>query len=84
MPHKGVFLPLLAGWLLLFHLLGNSTLGYVNSPSLFVWLYELYNSPFHYDDHGLFIPFVVLGLFWWKRAELLAVERVLHRAPDAV
>lgn len=75
LPAKGLFFGLLGCWLLLFHLLGNSTLGYVNSPSLFGWLYGLYTSPFQYDDHGLLIPWVVLALFWWKRRELIAVEK---------
>ena len=25
------------------------------------------------DGHGNFVPFLVLGLFWWKRKELLAL-----------
>jgi exosortase len=41
---------------------------------LFGWLYECYNSPNPAadDGHGNLIPFVVVGLFWWKRNELLA------------
>jgi exosortase len=37
-------------------------------------MYNAYNSksPTADDGHGNLIPFVVLGLFWWKRKELLA------------
>ena len=35
LPNKGFFLVLVAGWVALFQYLGNSTLGYVHSPSLF-------------------------------------------------
>ena len=73
-PHKSLFLLLLAAWILLFHFLGNGTFGYVNSPSLFAWLQNLYD---HAPDEGLgkFIPLVVLALIWWKRAELSAVPK---------
>ena len=36
-PNGGVLLCLLAAWVVLFQFLGNSTLGYVNTPSLFGW-----------------------------------------------
>ncbi len=73
LPDKGLFLVLLAAWLAMFHFVGNSTFGYVDSPSLFRWMYNAYNSqsPTADDGHGNLIPFVVLGLFWWKRKELL-------------
>ncbi|MSU59321.1 MAG: exosortase/archaeosortase family protein [Pedosphaera sp.] len=73
LPNKELFFPLLAAWLLFFHFLGNSTFGYVDTPSLFHWMYNAYNStsPTADDGHGNLIPFVVLGLFWWKRKELL-------------
>src|SRR5262249_34946830 len=72
MPDKGLFFGLLAAWLALFHFLGNATLGYTKTDSLFGWLRYCYSiNP---DDwHGNIIPFVVLGLFWWKRETLLAV-----------
>ncbi|MFN7140563.1 MAG: hypothetical protein ACK4UN_14590, partial [Limisphaerales bacterium] len=31
LPYKGFFFGLLAAWLLLFHFLGNSTLGYIKT-----------------------------------------------------
>jgi exosortase len=74
LPNKGLFFALLAGWLALFQVLGNSVLGYTHTSSAFQLLYEVYNNPnlASDDSHGNFIPFLVAGLFWWKRRELLA------------
>jgi exosortase len=77
LPNKGLFFTLLAAWLLMFHLVGNSTFGYWNTPSLLKWLVIAYDVPsFGSDDsHGFFMPFVVLALLWWKRDELVAVPK---------
>jgi exosortase len=77
LPNKGFFLILLVAWLALFHFLGNSTLGYIPTPSLLSWMHAAY-QPSHDagatdDSHGRLIPFVVLGLFWWKRKQLMAL-----------
>ena len=72
-PYKGVFVSLLVGWVLLFEFLGNSTFGYVQTHSLFQWMFFCYeNSPD--DEHGYFIPFLVLGLFWWKRKAFVGLK----------
>ena len=73
LPNKTFFFVLLAAWLALFQFWGNSILGYIHTPSLFSWMYEGYNSPnpANDDSYGDFIPFLVVGLFWWKRRELL-------------
>ena len=75
LPNKLFFFALLVAWLALFHFLGNSLLGYIHTHSLFAWLDEAYNSPNPAadDGHGNLIPFVVTGLFWWKRKALLAL-----------
>jgi exosortase len=75
LPEKTFFFGLLAAWLLLFQFWGNSILGYIHTPSLFSWLYEAYNSALSVEDsgHGDFIPFLVIGIFWWKRKEMLAL-----------
>ena len=73
LPNKAFFFALLAGWLALFQFFGNSILGYVHTSSLFSWMLGAYNSPSSDDAHGNFIPFLVIGLFWWKRRELLAL-----------
>jgi len=75
LPNKWFFLGLLAGWMLLFHVAGNSTLSYIKTVSLPGWMLEVYLNPNSQDDlHGVIVPFLVLGLFWWKRKELLAVR----------
>ena len=75
LPNKFFFFLLLAAWLGLFQFLGNSILGYIHTPSLFSWMQEAYRThgdvP-NNDAHGNFVPFLVVGLFWWKRKELLA------------
>jgi exosortase len=75
LPNKGFFLVLLTAWLVLFQFLGNPVLGYIHSPSVFRLLYGIYNNPnpASDDSHGNFIPFLVAGLFWWKRKELLGL-----------
>ncbi len=74
MPDKGLFLVLLAAWGALFQFIGISTLGYFRTASLFVWLKEVLTTSVD-DQHGLLVPFVVAMLFWWKRKELLALEK---------
>src|SRR5256885_11377908 len=90
MPRKALFVTLLAAWLVLFQWLGNSTLGYANTPSLFGWwlwmetrgitdgqgwvILQAINSE---EAHAWIIPFVVLGLLWWKRSELLALPKAV-------
>lgn len=76
LPNKGFFFLLLAAWLMLFHFLGNSVFGYIHSPSLLQWMYNAYNSQGVSGDDadGNLIPFLVIGLFWWKRRELLALS----------
>src|ERR1700691_930388 len=75
LPNKAFFFTLLAAWLVVFQLSGESILGYVHTSSLFGWLNEAYNSAGSVEDagHGDFIPFLVVGIFWWKRKELLAL-----------
>lgn len=74
LPDKPVFLGLLGAWLLLFHFLGNSTFGYLDTASLFGWLeYAYSNQPD--DAHGRLIPFVVLALYWVKRKELIVLPK---------
>src|SRR5262245_34838645 len=76
LPNKGFFFALLIAWVALFQFLGNPILGYIHSSSLFAWMYEAYNSPnpvSENDRHGNLIPFLVVGLLWWKRKTLLGL-----------
>jgi exosortase len=76
LPNKSFFFILLVAWLALFQFLGNSTVGYISTPSLLRWMYIVYRpstDPGGADEaHGNLIPFIVLALFWWKRKQLLA------------
>jgi exosortase len=77
LPNKGFFLATLIAWLCLFQFMGSSTLGYVHSPSLYQWTFNVYDNKTagtgtNDDAVGYLIPLVVLGLMWWKRKELLA------------
>lgn len=74
LPNKAFFFLLMAAWLALFQFLGNSVFGYIRTPSLLHWMYTAYNSGGISGDDavGDLIPLLVIGLFWWKREELLA------------
>lgn len=76
-PNKEVFLGLLAAWVLLFQFLGNSTFGYIDTPSLFAWLYGVHVNAAAEAEQGpgMLAPFLVLALFWLKRKDLAAVEK---------
>lgn len=73
LPNKGLFFGLLAAWLALFHFLGNSTFGYVNTPSLLGWMWNAWSGSDWDEGHGALMPVVVLALLWWKRRELMAL-----------
>src|SRR6266478_4491494 len=79
LPNKIPFLVLLASWLALFQFLGNSTLGYVSTSSLFGYMYDAFSaggeSLLKADEgYAAFIPAVVLVLLWIKRRELLELD----------
>jgi len=74
LPNKGFFFVLFAAWLALFQVLGNSTLGFIHSRSLLVWMWMAYHPSVSGDDgHGFVVPFLVLVIFWWKRKELVSL-----------
>jgi len=58
---------------------GNSTQGYVRTPSLFYWMYDAFGgrSENFLDSEGaagMIVPGVVLVLFWMKRRDLTALD----------
>src|SRR5580704_14342649 len=65
LPNRCFFFTLAAAWVVLFAFLGNATFNYLDSPSLFNWMFIIDTSPMVNEGHGLLIPFVVLALFWW-------------------
>ena len=75
LPDKVLFGFLMLSWTLTFIFLGNSTFGYIDSPSLLQWMYGCYTVPESDDSHGLLIPFIVFFVLWSKRDELLALPR---------
>ncbi len=74
LPRKGLFFGMLGAWVLLFHLLGNATLGYEPTRSLFGWMDYAYRTS-QDDELGRFVPLLVLGLLWWRRDQLAAVPK---------
>jgi len=76
LPDKGFFFVLLAAWLGLFHFLGNSTFGYVDTPSLFGWMFDAYSKAGldGVDGAGMLVLPLIFLIVWQKRQELLAVS----------
>lgn len=79
LPNKAPFLILVACWVVLFQFLGNSTLGYVHTSSLFFYMYDAFSSGGHSlleseEGYAVLIPAVVAALLWAKRRELLALK----------
>jgi exosortase len=72
LPNKAFFFTLAAAWVAMFTFLGNSTFGYVDTNSIFAWVFDIYTAPTSEAEYALLMPFVVLALFWWKRQELVA------------
>ena len=73
MPHKGAFGLILLAWVALFHWLGNSTFGYKDTASLFGWLQYCYSM--RTEDHVFLVPFLVAGVMWFRRQELLELTK---------
>jgi exosortase len=77
-PNKGFFFVLLAAWLVIFQFFGNSTKGYIATDSLYGWMYQAYNPADEHavaeDAHANFVPFIIVGLLWWKRKELFGLK----------
>ena len=87
MPRKTMFLALLGGWIALFHFCGNAAVAYAKTPSLFGWWWggstrgvgqagwnplAILGSE---ESFAFVAPFLVLGLFWWKRTEFLSLPK---------
>ncbi len=68
-PNRTGLILLFVAWTALFHWLGNSTLGYVDTPSLFGW-WEWTMTRTPDEEHAWLIPFVVVALLWSRREEL--------------
>lgn len=89
MPQRWELLGLMAAWTAVFHVWGTSTLGYVNTPSLFGWWFWVYSRGAdrpdgsidfsrllnHDEAYAWFIPLVVVFLIWNRRDQVLALTR---------
>lgn len=78
LPHKAFFGVLAAAWIALFHLLGNSTLGYISTESMFGWLQAVYDGSAKQgrdDELGLLVPWLVGAILYLRRTELAAVPK---------
>lgn len=73
-PDKLLFGLMAVAWGVLFHFLGNSTLGYVKTSSLFGWMKYCYTIS-DADELGMYMPLLVVGLAYWKREQLSAVTK---------
>ncbi len=61
----------------MFHMLGN-TVENIGSRSAFQWMFARWHDTVSFGadySHGYFIPFVSLGILWFKRKEIFSVEK---------
>lgn len=72
-PHARMFLLLAAAWIVLFHFLGNSTLGYVDTASIFGW-WKWMQTRSPEDAHTFFVPAVSVYLIWHRRRDFAAIQ----------
>lgn len=62
---------------MMFHMLGN-TVANIGSRSAFQWMFARWRDTISYGadySHGYFIPFVSLGVIWYKRKEIFDVPK---------
>jgi exosortase len=70
LPEKAVFGMLLAAWVLLFQYYGWTTAIAGQTGSLFDWMWGKWTDPANDAAHGKLIPWVVLGVLWFRRERL--------------
>jgi exosortase len=70
LPDKALFLGLLAAWCLLFYFFGVSSFNFSDTPSLFQWMYNAWNTPALDSSQGNLVPFAVVILLWVRRRQL--------------
>ena len=65
----------------LFHLFGNMVSD-VNSRSAFTWMFARWGDKISFGadySHGYLIPFVSLGVIWWKRDLLITADKKINK-----
>lgn len=75
LPDSSVFLGLVAAWVLLFQFFGWTSAMAGRTDSLFGWMWEKWTDPANDASHGKLIPWVVLGLLWLRRKNLVEAAR---------
>ena len=78
LPHKAAFGLVVAAWFALFHFLGNSTLGYIQTDSMFGWLQAVYEGGAQqgsYDELGLIIPWLVGAILVMRCSALTGIAQ---------
>ncbi|MSU32298.1 MAG: exosortase/archaeosortase family protein [Pedosphaera sp.] len=77
-PHRMPFIILLIAWLALFHFIGNSTLGYIPTESIFGWLQAVYDGGAKLgrdDELGVMVPWLVGVILIIRREELTQIPK---------
>jgi exosortase len=72
----GLFSVMIGLMFMLFHMLGNTVEG-IGSRSAFIWMFARWHDTISFGadySHGYFIPFVSLGVIWYKRKEIFSVD----------
>jgi exosortase len=72
--HIGLISVMISLLFMLFHMLGN-TAATVDSRSAFSWMVALWTDAISFGadySHGYFIPFVSLGVVWYRRKEIFS------------
>jgi len=70
----------------MFHMMGN-TVENVGSRSAFQWMFARWHDTLSFGadySHGYFIPFVSLGILWFKRKEIFSVDKKIDMRGLAV
>lgn len=73
-PNRTGLLVLLLAWTALFQWLGNSTLGYVDTASMFGWWnWSVSRAPD--EEHAYLMPVAVVVLLWMRRDDLARLDK---------
>jgi exosortase len=71
LPDRTIFLALLVAWILLFYFFGWTSAIAGKTSSLYEWMWDKWTDPANDASHGKLIPWVVLGLLWFRRKKLV-------------
>jgi exosortase len=72
----GLVSVIIALMFMMFHMLGNTVVN-IGSRSAFQWMFARWADTLSFGadySHGYFIPFVSLGIIWYRRKEIFSVD----------